>query len=210
MVCSEIWSGKYKSISPKILRYEIGRHQKIFSGYDQQDSHEFLTIIIDILNSELQYPIEKIVSSWLHLLEFSNWILNIFKLFIAQWKYFQYPDEKLSAPDQAWREFIKNKDSFIQQMFFGQIRSTLKCIDCGKESPTYEGFSNLSLELPNNDKQYDLYDCLESYFFGEYIDGWTCPACKQNLKAVKKLDISKLPEILVIHLKRFVNSFFGY
>lgn len=117
---------------------------------------------------------------------------------------FQKPDEKLSPPDQAWREFIKNNDSFIQKMFFGQIRSTLKCFECGMESPTYEGFSNLSLELPNNDKQYHLYDCLESYFYGEYIDGWTCPKCEQSRRAVKKLDISKLPEILVIHLKRFV------
>lgn len=62
MVCSEAWSGKFKSISPKCLRYAIGQHQKIFKGYEQQDSHEFLTIIIDILNSELQYSIE-IVSS---------------------------------------------------------------------------------------------------------------------------------------------------
>lgn len=62
MVCSELWSGKYKSISPKCLRYAIGQQQKIFSGYDQQDSHEFLTIIIDILNSELQYPIQLVRS----------------------------------------------------------------------------------------------------------------------------------------------------
>lgn len=91
-------------------------------------------------------------------------------------------------------------------MFFGQIRSTLKCIDCLQESPTYEGFSNLSLELPVNNKEYDLYDCLDSYFDGEYIDGWLCPKCEKNRRAIKKLDISKLPEILVIHLKRFVIS----
>jgi len=34
-----------------------------------------------------------------------------------------------------------------------------------------------------------------------------CPQCKTNRPAVKKLSLSKLPPILVIHLKRF--SFHG-
>lgn len=34
-----------------------------------------------------------------------------------------------------------------------------------------------------------------------------CPQCKKDRKSVKKLSLSKLPPILVIHLKRF--SFHG-
>lgn len=41
------------------------------------------------------------------------------------------------------------------------------------------------------------------YFFGERISGWNCPFCKEPRDAIKKLDISKLPPILVIHFKRF-------
>lgn len=41
------------------------------------------------------------------------------------------------------------------------------------------------------------------YFHGEKVDGWNCPYCKQPRTAIKKLDISKLPPVLVIHLKRF-------
>lgn len=41
------------------------------------------------------------------------------------------------------------------------------------------------------------------YFFGERISGWNCSFCKGPRDAIKKLDISKLPPILVIHLKRF-------
>lgn len=113
---------------------------------------------------------------------------------------------KLNKSEEAWRDFLKNKESRIQSMFFGQIRSLVKCKACGFESPTYEGFSHLSLELPSDSRQCELYDCLDSYFGGETIDGWTCPNCKQNREAVKKLDISKLPPVLVIHLKRFVNE----
>lgn len=88
------------------------------------------------------------------------------------------------------------------QLFYGQIKSTVKCKTCMSESATYEGFSNLSLELPEHNSKCDIQDCLKMYFYGEEISGWNCPTCKQKRSAVKKLDISKLPPVLVIHLKR--------
>lgn len=61
VLCSELWSGKYKSVSPKSFRYAIGQFEKMFSGYEQQDSHEFLTILIDRFHSELQTPISEVI-----------------------------------------------------------------------------------------------------------------------------------------------------
>lgn len=40
----------------------------------------------------------------------------------------------------------------------------------------------------------------------EVLDGedkWKCPKCKTFQKAKKKIDIWKLPSILIVHLKRF-------
>lgn len=87
-------------------------------------------------------------------------------------------------------------------LFYGQIRSTVKCCKCGYESATYEGFSNLSFELPQNSEQCDLKKCMNMYFYGEHISGWQCPTCKLNRDAIKKLDISRVPSILVMHFKR--------
>lgn len=98
---------------------------------------------------------------------------------------------------------MKRKDSCILQLFYGQIKSTVKCVICTRESATYEGFSNLSLELPDNSNKCDILTCLNMYFYGERISGWNCPKCKEKRDAIKKLDISKLPPILVIHLKRY-------
>lgn len=53
-VCSELWSGKCRSISPQNFRHVFGQYKKEFAGYEQQDSHEFLTILIDYLHSELE------------------------------------------------------------------------------------------------------------------------------------------------------------
>lgn len=75
---------------------------------------------------------------------------------------------------------------------------------CKNESATYETFSNLSLELPQNKiERCDIRDSFDLYFNGEVVKGWICPHCKEPRDAIKKLDISKLPPVLVIHLKRF-------
>ncbi|KAH0664592.1 hypothetical protein KY284_029523 [Solanum tuberosum] len=56
-----------------------------------------------------------------------------------------------------------------------------------------------------------LYKCLEAFLKEEPLgpeDMWFCPGCKEHRQATKKLDLWRLPEILVIHLKRFSYSRF--
>ncbi|CAB4287003.1 unnamed protein product [Prunus armeniaca] len=54
-----------------------------------------------------------------------------------------------------------------------------------------------------------LYKCLKAFMKEEPLgpeDMWYCPICKKPQQASKKLDLWRLPEILVIHLKRFSYS----
>ncbi|KAK7269040.1 hypothetical protein RIF29_21755 [Crotalaria pallida] len=54
-----------------------------------------------------------------------------------------------------------------------------------------------------------LFSCLEAFLTEEPLgpdDMWYCPRCKEHRQATKKLDLWKLPEILVFHLKRFSYS----
>ncbi|KAL8154118.1 hypothetical protein V2J09_011878 [Rumex salicifolius] len=53
-----------------------------------------------------------------------------------------------------------------------------------------------------------LYRCLESFLKEEPLgpEDMYCPNCKEHRQAIKKLDLWRLPEILVIHLKRFSYS----
>jgi len=51
-----------------------------------------------------------------------------------------------------------------------------------------------------------LNDCLKAFTNNERLgpnDPWFCPSCKALRQAWKKFDLWKLPEILVVHLKRF-------
>lgn len=173
-VVRALWSGQYRFIAARDLRNEVGKHQRSFRGCEQQDSHEFLTILMDWLHLDLQFAIN-------------------------------LPPHKDSLPpsEKAWHEYTKSKESLILRLFYGQIKSTVKCTVCGKQSVTYESFSNLSLELPANANRCTLSDCLRLYLNGETIPGWNCPSCKEKRDAVKKLDISRLPPVLVVHFKRF-------
>jgi ubiquitin C-terminal hydrolase len=49
-----LWNGECKYISSKHLKAAIGEQDHLFYGMDQQDSHEFLIMLIDWLQSDLQ------------------------------------------------------------------------------------------------------------------------------------------------------------
>ncbi|XP_047330417.1 ubiquitin carboxyl-terminal hydrolase 8-like [Impatiens glandulifera] len=62
------------------------------------------------------------------------------------------------------------------------------------------------LTQPPPQESITLYECLEAFLMEEPLgldDMWYCPNCKKRQQANKKLDLWRLPTILIIHLKRF-------
>lgn len=58
-------------------------------------------------------------------------------------------------------------------------------------------------------KTITLEDCLEEFCREERLgedDLWYCPNCKKHQQATKQFQIWKVPDVLVVHLKRFSNS----
>lgn len=54
-----------------------------------------------------------------------------------------------------------------------------------------------------------LQDCLDEFTREEQLgedDLWYCPQCKKHQQAVKRFDIWSVPDVLVVHLKRFSNN----
>lgn len=54
--------------------------------------------------------------------------------------------------------------------------------------------------------QLTLIDCLRCFTVTEKLgpkDEWYCPSCKVHVQAFKQLELWKVPNILVVHLKRF-------
>lgn len=54
--------------------------------------------------------------------------------------------------------------------------------------------------------EYSIYDCLDNYIKKEFLqegNEWFCSKCKEHKLASKKIDLYNLPNILIIHMKRF-------
>jgi ubiquitin C-terminal hydrolase len=68
---------------------------------------------------------------------------------------------------------------------------------------------SLSLPIPAKKLRLSsvtLYQCLDQFVKEEILDkedAWKCPKCQKKRKALKQLLLTKLPDILLIHLKRF-------
>ncbi|OAD80586.1 hypothetical protein PHYBLDRAFT_129255 [Phycomyces blakesleeanus NRRL 1555(-)] len=58
-------------------------------------------------------------------------------------------------------------------------------------------------------KTVTLGDCLDEFTKRELLgeeDLWYCPNCKKHQRATKKFDLWRMPDIMVVHLKRFNHS----
>ena len=74
---------------------------------------------------------------------------------------------------------------------------------------------DLSIPIPKPSKRsysqsrVALEDCLDTFSSEEYMEkcGYKCSKCKLEDTCSKQMTVYRLPKVLVIHLKRFQNSF---
>ena len=129
----EIYDEKQISaFTPRQLKNVIGKYGPSFSGYQQQDSQEFLLFLLDGLQEDLNRIHKK--------------------------PYIEKPDstdEMVGNPaalqgmaDQCWEIYKKRNDSVITDLFAGMYKSTLVCPHCDKVSIIFDPFNNLTLQLP--------------------------------------------------------------
>ncbi|GES76716.1 cysteine proteinase [Rhizophagus clarus] len=187
-----LWSDSYTFVSPVTFKEAIGRFAPQFSGTEQQDSQEFLSFLLDGLHEDLNIIKEK---------------PKIPELTPKEEEEREYlPSQMVS--EMEWEKYLLRNSSVVVSLFQGQFRNILKCLTCEKTSTTYNVFMCLTLPIPHNynGERIDLYNCLNTFVKEEILDGddaWHCPRCKCLRRATKQLTISRLPDVLLIHLKRF-------
>jgi ubiquitin carboxyl-terminal hydrolase 19 len=128
MILRKLWSGEYKSFSPRKLLEIVAKRSKYFSGNSQHDTHEFMSYLIDGLHEDLNRVREKPVTEPVEMED--------------------YPDREVA--EESWRVHKKRNDSMIVDLFQGQFKSTLVCQECNKESVTFDPFMSLSVPIPRN------------------------------------------------------------
>lgn len=120
------------SFSPRNFKNVIGKYGPSFSGYQQQDSQEFLLFLLDGLQEDLSRIDKK--------------------------PYIEKPDstdEMVQDPvalramaDKCWEIYQARNDSVITDLFAGMYKSTVVCPVCEKVSIIFDPFNNLTLQLP--------------------------------------------------------------
>ena len=88
----------------------------------------------------------------------------------------------------------------IENIFTGKTCSSVICEQCKTVSNRFEDFYNLSLEIKNIN---NLYESLNKFIESEKIENFKCEVCNKRVNISKRTSLSKLPNVLFIHLKRF-------
>lgn len=115
------------------------------------------------------------------------------------------------ASKHEFDRYLHRDSSKITELFAGQHISRLQCTTCGFQSTTYETFYSISVEIPRPPQggAVSIDDCLRSYTTSEILAGdevWRCPHCKRDREATKRITITRAPQYLVIHFKRFSSG----
>uniref|UniRef100_A0A8C4UEX5 Ubiquitin carboxyl-terminal hydrolase 8 n=1 Tax=Falco tinnunculus TaxID=100819 RepID=A0A8C4UEX5_FALTI len=183
VIMKALWTGQYKYISPKDFKITIGKINDQFAGYSQQDSQELLLFLMDGLHEDLNKADNR-----KRYKEENNDHLDDFK-----------------AAELAWHKHKQLNESIIVALFQGQFKSTVQCLTCHKKSRTFEAFMYLSLPLASTSKC-TLQECLRLFSKEEKLtdnNRFYCSHCKTRRDSLKKIEIWKLPPVLLVHLKRF-------
>ena len=105
---SEMWGGQYQVVAPKVLKQVVGEFQPRFSGYQQQDSSEFLSFLLDGLHEDLNRVHKKPATQPVE----SN----------------GRKDEVVAK--EAWERHLQRNKSIIVDLCQGQFKSTVVCPEC--------------------------------------------------------------------------------
>jgi len=131
---------------PSELKYTIGRKAKIFRGYGQQDSNEFMSVFLDYLNEDLNR--------------------------ISQKQYIELKEKGENETDEEcskrfWECNLRRNDSIITDLFYGQFKSTITCPDCGWINITFDPFDAINLPLLTQKRNYsnNNRDNIEEFHF---------------------------------------------
>ncbi|XP_049848137.1 uncharacterized protein LOC126311220 isoform X2 [Schistocerca gregaria] len=118
----------------------------------------------------------------------------------------EQPEQSYKKKKEETNSCQKSSDpSFVEKMFRGEIRSTVKCLECELESHHDECFYDISLSI-EREKNQEL-SCLLDQFVKKCLlcksEKYKCSSCLSDVEAFFFTKIHRLPKILVFHLKRF-------
>ena len=130
----EYWNSGEHTGNPSHVKSVVAKKIKKFSGFNQQDSNEFMTEFLSLLSEDLNKTEKK---SYKELKEKS-------------------PNEsELECAKRFWEMHIRRNDSIITDLFSGLLKSEVVCSQCRYNNITFDPFNTLTLAIPPRRYLYD-------------------------------------------------------
>ncbi|KAK5710601.1 ubiquitin-specific protease doa4 [Elasticomyces elasticus] len=194
-----LWKGDVSCVKPTTFRSVIRRKWGEFDNEEQQDAKEFFDVLVEYLHQDLN----------------SNWARNPLRALNPKEEMLREGMDKRVVAGMEWQRLTHRELSFVYSLFAGQYASKLTCEGCGFTSTTYDLMTSISVEIPTQGlggRQPTLDDCLRSYCSEERLRGderWECPRCRVPREARKRITLTRAPQVLVVHFKRFRSNGVG-
>ena len=148
---NQYWVENTRVGNPSEFKRVIGNKVKIFRGFGQQDSNEFMNFVFDYLNEDLNRTTKK--------------------------PYIEIESKKDDETDENcakrfWDCNLKRNDSIITDLFCGQYKSTITCPDCGNINITFDPFYTLTLPVADKNfeknKKFDYLDEFHLFYVPKF------------------------------------------
>ncbi len=188
-IVSTLWEHSDGVLSPVSFKALFSHIYSQFRGYEQHDSHEYLTVILNSLHETLarnvRYKITGTVQNDL--------------------------DKHIQNAHEQWAHHYRNRHSAILDIFSGQLQTKTVCPHCEEVSYKYDPVMAMDIPLPPRATQMapvsrTLYDCFNTFIEPRQLDEdnkYHCEKCGTKAQAYQVHSVWTLPNILIIKLNRF-------
>lgn len=201
-------------ITPQSFKQTLDKKISAFRGYSQQDAHEFIIHVLDMIIEETGHETEPTINN------IPQEIINYIELVDEcrkRMKNSESVEEKKSIIEYL-NNYRKTHSSVISKYnglkylidiykkqynpFIYQIQTILvnevECSDCKNITSSYENTPILQLYVKDS-----LQESLEHLVKTETIENYKCSVCNVNREINKTCKIWRTPSVLFIQLKRF-------
>lgn len=118
-------------------------------------------------------------------------------------------DRLIHAALASWQKNFEKEYSPFVHMFYGMYHQKTVCQTCQNVSHRWDPFNSLKVPIPTEGGACDIMAALkDDLLHEEMIEGYQCDACGPAARHVAKKSVTiwKLPLVLAVTVKRFMNN----
>ena len=210
-------------VEPNELKRILGNKNKRFRNFNQEDSHEAIHDILELIYDETGCTSEPIIENIPEVIikfndersklrKESQFLLDkadiqgcervIKKIRNLVAEFYSVPNNLILMKQhnglvEVTKYYSKQYNSLIRGTNIFTI-NTIKCLECDFEKHSFERHKTLDITVKNT-----IEESLKAYTNGEIIENYTCDNCKECCKIQKQTKIWENPQILFIYIKKY-------